>query len=116
MDVKVAVASGLANARELLESVKSGKEEVHMIEIMACPGGCVNGGGQPNQSDTVRNNVDIVAARTKAIYEKDEGLPLRKSFENPDVKRIYDEYLEVPGSKKAHKILHTSHVKREVWK
>ena len=115
MDVKVAAASGLANARELLEAVKSGKEDVHMIEIMACPGGCINGGGQPNQSDSVRNNVDLIAARTKAIYEIDEGLPLRKSFENPDVKRIYDEYLEVPGSKKAHKILHTSHVKRGGW-
>jgi len=114
MDVNVAAASGLANARELLNAVKSGEEELHMIEIMACPGGCINGGGQPNQSDTVRNNVDLVAARTKAIYEADEGLPLRKSFENPDVKRIYDDYLGVPGSERAHEVLHTTYVKRGV--
>ena len=115
MDVKVAVASGLANARELLNAVKNGEEEFHMIEIMACPGGCINGGGQPNQSDSVRNNVDLVAARTKAIYEADEGLPLRKSHENPDVKRIYDEFLGVPGSDKAHHILHTAYEKRGVF-
>jgi len=114
MDVKVAAASGLANARELLNAVKNGEEELHMIEIMACPGGCINGGGQPNQSDSVRNNVDLIAARTKAIYEADEGLPLRKSHENPDVKRLYDEFLDIPGSKKAHKILHTEHVKRGI--
>ena len=114
MDVNVAAASGLANARELLNAVKSGEEELHMIEIMACPGGCINSGGQPNQSDTVRNNVDLVAARTKAIYEADEGLPLRKSFENPDVKRIYDDYLGVPGSERAHEVLHTTYVKRGV--
>ena len=115
MDVKVAVASGLANARQLLDSVKNGEEELHMIEIMACPGGCINGGGQPYQNDWVRNNVDLVTARTKAIYETDENLPYRKSYENPDIKRIYDEYLGVPGSEKAHKILHTKHVKRSIY-
>ena len=115
MDVKVAVASGLSNARELLNIVKSGEEEFHMIEIMACPGGCINGGGQPYQTDLVRNNVDLVGARTKAIYTEDENLPLRKSYENPDVIRIYDEYLEAPGSKRAHEVLHTSHVKRELF-
>jgi len=115
MDVKVAVASGLANARDLLNNVKSGEEDVHMIEIMACPGGCINGGGQPTHSDTVRNNVDLIAARTKAIYESDEGRPQRKSFENPEIKVLYDEYLGVPGSEKAHDILHTSHVKRGVF-
>jgi len=115
MDVKVGVASGLANARELLDAVKNGEEEFHMIEIMACPGGCINGGGQPNQSDSVRNNVDLIAARTKAIYEADEGLPLRKSFENPDVKKIYEDYLGVPGSEKAHHVLHTKNAKRNVF-
>ena len=114
MDVKVAAASGLANARELLKAVQNGEEDLHMIEIMACPGGCINGGGQPNQSDTVRNNIDLIAARTKAIYEADEGLPLRKSFENPEIKVLYDEYLGVPGSEKAHELLHTTHVKRGV--
>jgi len=115
MDVKVAAASGLANARELLDAVKNGEEELHMIEIMACPGGCINGGGQPNQSDTVRNSVDLVAARSKAIYEADEGLPLRKSHENPDVKKLYDDFLGVPGSDKAHHLLHTSYKKRNVF-
>jgi len=112
MDVKVAVASGLANARELLDAVERGEEDLHMIEIMACPGGCINGGGQPNQSDSVRNTVDLIAARTKAVYEADEGLPLRKSFENPEIKVLYDECLGVPGSEKAHELLHTTHVKR----
>jgi len=115
MDVKVAVASGLANARKLLDGVKSGEEDLHMIEIMACPGGCINGGGQPNQSDTVRNNVDLIAARTKAIYEADEGRPKRKSHENPEVKVLYDEFLGVPGSEKAHEILHTHNAKRDLW-
>jgi len=115
MDVKVAVASGLANARELLDAVKNGTEEFHMIEIMACPGGCINGGGQPNQSDTIRNNVDLVAVRTKAIYKADEGLPLRKSFENPEIKVLYEEFLGVPGSEKAHHILHTTNAKRNVF-
>ena len=115
MDVKVAAASGLANARQLLDGVKNGTEELHMIEIMACAGGCINGGGQPNQSDTVRNNVDLTAARTKAIYITDENLPIRKSFENPEVKTLYEEYFEVPGSKKAHHILHTKHVKRSAF-
>jgi len=114
MDVKVAVASGLANARELLNAVQNGEEDLHMIEIMACPGGCINGGGQPNQSDSVRNNVDLIAARTKAIYEADEGLPLRKSFENPEIKELYDDYLGVPGSEIAHEKLHTTHVKRGI--
>jgi len=115
MDVKVAVASGLANARELLDAVKNGTEEFHMIEIMACPGGCINGGGQPNQSDNVRNNVDLIAARTKAIYQADEGLPLRKSYENPEIKTLYDEFLGVPGSEKSHHILHTTSAKRNVF-
>ena len=115
MDVKVAAVSGLANARKLLDAVKSGEEDYHMIEVMACPGGCINGGGQPTQSGFIQNNVDLIAARTKAIYEEDENLPLRKSYENPDVQRIYDEYLEAPGSHKAHKVLHTSHVKREAY-
>ena len=115
MEVKVAAASGLANARQLLDAVKNGEEDFHMIEIMACPGGCINGGGQPNQSDTVRNSVDLAAARTKAIYEADEGLPHRRSFENPEIIALYDEYLGVPGSEKAHHILHTTNAKRDVF-
>ncbi|MBO5784402.1 MAG: iron hydrogenase small subunit [Clostridia bacterium] len=113
--IRVAVASGLANARALLNSVKSGEKEYDFIEIMACPGGCVNGGGQPVQPASVRNEVDIRAARAAGLYEDDRNLPVRKSHENPDVKRIYDEYLEKPGSHKAHEILHTTYVKREKY-
>jgi len=112
MDVKVAAACGLANARELLDAVKNGTEEFHMIEIMACPGGCINGGGQPFLSDTIRNNVDVVELRRSAIYTADKNLEFRKSYENPEIKKLYEEYLGTPGSHKAHELLHTSFKKR----
>lgn len=112
MDINVAVASGLANARELLEDVKSGKANYHFIEIMGCSGGCVNGGGQPIQPSVVRNFNDIRALRAKALYDIDANMPLRKSHENPSIKLLYDEYLEKPGSHKAHHLLHTSYVER----
>ena len=83
MDVKVAVASGIKNARKLLESVRDGKADYQFIEIMACPGGCVNGGGQPTQPASVRNNVDLKGLRAAALYAEDENLPLRKSHESP---------------------------------
>jgi NADP-reducing hydrogenase subunit HndD len=114
MDINVAVASGLANARELLEQVKSGEKNYHFIEIMGCPGGCVNGGGQPKQPASVRNFTDIKALRAKALYTQDANMPLRKSHENPAIKQLYKEYLEKPGSHKAHEILHTTYVKRTV--
>lgn len=116
MDINVAVASGLANARELLDQVKSGEKNYHFIEIMGCPGGCVNGGGQPKQPASVRNFTDIKALRAKALYAIDESMPLRKSHENPSIKQLYEEYLEKPGSHKAHEILHTTYVKRVVNK
>ncbi len=114
MDVKVAVASGLANARELLEKVKSGEAEYHFIEIMGCPGGCVNGGGQPQQPAYIRNTVDIRAERAKVLYSLDEANTLRKSHENPAIIELYDTYLGKPGSEKAHHLLHTSYVKRSI--
>ena len=114
MDINVAVASGLANARELLDNVKSGKKSYHFIEIMGCPGGCVNGGGQPQQSGTVRNFTDLRALRAKALYNIDAEMPLRKSHENPSIKALYEEYLGKPGSHKAHEILHTTYVKRSI--
>ncbi|MCR5073998.1 MAG: [FeFe] hydrogenase, group A [Clostridiales bacterium] len=113
--VRVAVTSGLANAKKLLDMVKSGERQYHFIEVMACPGGCVNGGGQPHQSGDVRNFTDLRAERAKALYSEDAGMELRKSHENPVVKEIYDTYLEKPGSHKAHKILHTSYVARKVY-
>ena len=115
MDIKVAVASGLANAHELLQRVKAGEEELHFIEIMGCPGGCVNGGGQPQQPGHVRNTVDIRALRAGVLYNIDKDMPKRKSHENESIKRLYEEYLGEPGSHKAHEILHTSYVKRPMF-
>lgn len=114
MDVKVAVASGLANARELLNKVKSGEADYQFIEIMACPGGCVNGGGQPQVPSKIRNVTDIRAERAKALYSLDEGNPVRKSHENESIKKVYAEFYGKPGSHKAHEILHTSYVKRTI--
>lgn len=116
MDINVAVASGLANAHELLSKIAKGEADYHFIEIMGCPGGCVDGGGQPRQPASVRNFTDIKALRAKALYQYDESNTLRKSHENPDITALYDEYLEKPGSHKAHKILHTSYVKRRINK
>ena len=113
--VNVAVASGLANAKKVLEMVKSGEKSYDFIEVMACPGGCVNGGGQPIVPAVVRNNVDVRAARAAGLYKDDEGLPVRKSHQNADVKAIYDEYFEKPGSHKAHEILHTGYTVREKY-
>lgn len=112
-DVKVAIASGLSNARTLLENIKSGKADYQFIEIMACPGGCVNGGGQPTQPASVRNFVDLKSMRAKVLYDADKNMPLRKSHDNPVIKEIYDSYLEKPGSHKAHQILHTTYVNRK---
>lgn len=114
MNVKVAVASGLGNARELLNKVKNGEAEYHFIEIMGCPGGCVNGGGQPQQPGSVRNFVDLRAERAKVLYESDKNNPIRKSHENPAIKEIYAEYLGKPGSHRAHELLHTTYVKRRI--
>ncbi len=114
LDVKVAVASGLANAKELLEKVQKGEADYHFIEIMGCPGGCVNGGGQPQQPMSVRNFVDLRAERAKVLYDIDASMPIRQSHENPAIKEVYETYLGEPGSHKAHEILHTSYVKRKV--
>ena len=113
LKVKVAVASGLSNAKKVLDMVKSGEKDYTFIEIMGCPGGCVNGGGQPYQPASVRNFVDLKALRAAALYKDDENLPLRKSHENPVVKTLYSEYFEKPGSHKAHEILHTHYVARK---
>ena len=109
--VKVAVTSGLKNAAKLLDEIRAGKSEYSFIEVMCCPGGCINGGGQPIQPGHVRNFTDIKALRAKALYDDDLNLPYRKSHDNPEIKAIYDEYLEKPGSHKAHDLLHTSYVK-----
>ena len=115
MKIRVAVASGLGNAQTLLDRVKNGEADYQFIEIMGCPGGCVDGGGQPIQSPDVRRRVDVKAARAKALYNLDASMTYRKSHDNPAIKKLYDEYLGMPGSEKAHHILHTSYVKREVY-
>ena len=111
-EIRVAVTSGTANAKKLLEMIKSGEKTYDFIEVMACPGGCVNGGGQPIQPASVHNNVNIRAKRAAGLYNDDKNLPVRKSHLNPDVKAIYAEYFGEPNSHKAHEILHTGYVKR----
>ena len=110
-EIKVAVASGLGNARKLLEEIKAGTCEYDAIEVMACPGGCVAGGGQPIHIDMPR--VEVIAKRHAGIYAIDAGKPTRISSQNPDVKRVYDEYLGKPNSHKAHELLHTHFVARK---
>ena len=116
MEIKVCVVSGLANANTIMEKVKNGTADYHFIEIMGCPSGCVNGGGQPIQHAVVRNFVDLRARRAAALYEADKDMPLRKSHESEAVKRLYAEFLGEPGSHKAHEVLHTSYVARPKYK
>ena len=112
INLNVAVASGTANAKKVLDAVKAGELDVQFIEIMACPGGCVNGGGQPFQPASVRMTTDLRAVRAAVLYNDDKNSDLRKSHENSAVKKLYDEYLGEPNSHKAHEILHTHYVKR----
>ncbi len=115
MEVKVCAASGLANAKKVMDAIKAGTADYHFVEIMACPGGCVNGGGQPVQPASVRNFVDLKGIRGKALYVADENLPVRKSHESEAVKTVYKEYFGEPGSHKAHEVLHTTYVKRSKY-
>lgn len=108
MDVKIAVAHGLGNARKLLEDIRSGKANYHAIEIMACPGGCIGGGGQPYH----HGDIEILKKRMKGIYSADKAKTIRKSHENPYIKKLYEEFLGEPYGEKAHEILHTHYVKR----
>ena len=113
MKVNVAVASGTANAKKLMEMVKSGEKQYHFIEIMGCPGGCVNGGGQPVQPMSLKNFTDVRETRAKTIYEMDLGNRYRKSHETPMIKKLYEDYLGEPGSHKAHDVLHTRYREAE---
>ena len=115
LDVNVAVCSSTGKAAELLDAIKAGEKNYHFIEVMGCPGGCVNGGGQPIVSSTVRNWTDIRVARAKALYDEDAAKTLRKSHENPEIKAIYDEYLGKPNGHKSHELLHTSYEKRDLY-
>ena len=111
--INIAVASGLSNARKIMDEIKAGKSKYHFIEIMACPGGCVNGGGQPIVSSATRNLIDVKKTRAKVLYSKDKKDTLRKSHDNPIIKTLYSEYFGAPGSEKAHHALHTTYVKRK---
>ena len=107
-ELKIAIAHGLVNANKIMKLVKDGKSPYHFIEIMACPGGCIGGGGQP-----IPTNLKIREKRMKAIYAEDEGMALRKSHLNPDVISIYKEFLDHPNSHKSHELLHTHYIERE---
>jgi NADP-reducing hydrogenase subunit HndD len=112
LKLKAAVAHGLGNARKLLEKVRAG-EQYHMIEIMACPGGCVNGGGQPIQPSGVRNGMNVAQARARAIYDEDESNVIRKSHDNPNIQKLYSEFLGEPGGHVSHEYLHTRYIMRD---
>jgi NADP-reducing hydrogenase subunit HndD len=114
--VKVAVTSGTSNAAKLLDMVKSGEKDYTFIEVMCCPGGCVNGGGQPYQPGYVLNYRDLPAERAKALYSLDDGMELRKSHENPCINEIYEHYLGEPNGHKAHELLHTKYIKRDIYR
>ena len=107
VELKVAVAHGLANARKLVEAIKAGTVHYHFVEVMACPGGCLGGGGQP-----VPTNVAIRSKRMEAIYKEDEAMKYRKSHENPEVMALYKEFLGEPNGKMSHKLLHTYYTER----
>lgn len=109
-ELKVAIAHGLVNANKIAKKVSQGKSDYHFIEIMACPGGCLGGGGQP-----IPTNKEIRQKRMAAIYAEDSGMPLRKSHENPEIIAIYDEFLEQPNGHKSHELLHTRYVARESY-
>lgn len=114
-EVKVAVASGLANAQKIMEEIKLKKADYQFIEIMACPGGCIMGGGQPIKSSKIRSTVDIGKLRRDALYSIDEKSTIRKSHKSPVMIKLYAEFLEKPGSHKSHELLHTSYQKRKKY-
>lgn len=118
-EIKVVAASGLANAKTILEEIKQGKADYQFVEIMACPGGCIMGGGQPIKSSKIQAEVDVKKLRSQALYSIDEKSVIRKSHENPVIKTLYEEFLGKPGSELAEKLLHTTYEKREkynLWK
>ena len=113
--IKVAVASGLSNAKIICEKIRNGEADYQFVEIMCCPGGCINGGGQPILDSYTRRNVDYKTLRAKALYNQDASSKIRKSHENKAVQGLYNEYFGKPGSHKAHEILHTTYVARKKY-
>jgi len=115
-ELKVVVAHGLSNAKKILDEIKSVKADYQFVEIMACPGGCIMGGGQPIKSSKIRAEIDVRKLRADALYTIDEKSTIRKSHENPAIKKLYKEFLEKPGSHKSHELLHTTYVSREKYR
>ena len=111
-NITAAVTHGLENARNLLNLVRSGEKQYDFIEAMACPGGCVTGGGQPIVDAQIKEKINIKEKRARAIYDEDESLPIRKSHKNPHITKIYKEFLGSPNSHLSHKLLHTEYTKR----
>ena len=114
--IKVAVAHGLGNAKKIMEEIKSGKADYQFVEVMACPGGCIMGGGQPIKSSKIRSAVDVRRKRAEAMYSIDEKSAIRKSQDNPVLQKIYKEYIGKPGEEKAHELLHTHYAEKEKYK
>ncbi len=112
LPIRIGIAHGLGNARKLLEDIRAGKSQFHAIEIMACPGGCIGGGGQPYH----HGNVEILKSRQRALYNEDKGKALRKSHENPYIQKLYAEFLGEPCGHKAHELLHTHYSNRKTEK
>jgi len=112
LNLKVAIANSTGAAKKLIKKIQAGEATYHFVEVMACPGGCVNGGGQPIVDASTRMDVDPRVARAAGLYAEDEAKAIRKSHENPDIIKVYEEYLGKPGSHKAHDLLHTTYVKR----
>ena len=114
-EVRVAVAHGLGNAKKIMEEIKSGKADYQFVEVMACPGGCIMGGGQPIKNSKTRATVDVRRKRAEAMYSIDERSTIRKSQDNPILKAIYKEYIGQPGEHRAHELLHTHYEKKEKY-
>ena len=114
--VRVCVASGLHNVKRVLDGIRDGSLQYDFVEFMACPGGCINGGGQPIQHANVRNFTDIKALRAAALYKQDEGMTYRRSHENPVVQKVYADFLGEPGGHKAHALLHCSYIKQKRYR
>jgi iron only hydrogenase large subunit-like protein len=112
---KIAVAQGLANVSKVLDEIKDGTTKYSFIEVMTCPGGCINGGGQPLVNEYKASKIDVKGLRAKALYVADEKSKYRKSHENPNVKLIYEDFLGEPNGKKAHKLLHTKYNKQDTY-
>ena len=111
-EIKIAVVSGLKNARTLLDKIKSGEKQYDFVEVMACPGGCANGGGMPIHPSQITNNKKIAEIRAKSLYESDKLNKMRKSHKNPAIVDIYKNFFGKPGGEKSHKYLHTSYIDR----